>query len=43
MVGSDPFILSLCKTTLSQRHPTFAVSFQDNWCAKGLDEANAEL
>jgi hypothetical protein len=43
MVDSVPYIVSLCKETLSHRHPTSAVSHHDNWRAKGLDDANAEL
>jgi len=38
MVGSVPFILSLCKTTLSHRHPKSDASYQDNWHV-----ANAQL
>jgi hypothetical protein len=41
MVGSFPLIVSLCKVTLSNRHPTSAVSYHDNSRAKGQDEANA--
>lgn len=43
MVGSVPFILSLCKATLALSNPTSAVSYQENWRPKRLDEANAEI
>jgi hypothetical protein len=41
MVCNIPFIVSPCKASLSHKHPTSAVSYHDNWRAKGLDEANA--